>query len=226
MPYAYFWTGQIIYDVTYLLLLIGLLFLGFASYRIPRLYPRLFEAVVFYKEDIFFEEVKRYIAPILFLQLGRLQSALVLALTLYLYIDAEGFLAGIALEEMILLLSALFVGMYLFFSLHRSLYRALGYVYLSTPRYRSWKNGYNLLEWLWSLPLYPALLMMTSTQSLDVGIWIAVTTFFIWRIFVIRRTISVLKETHITHLQLSLYLCTHEVAPFALLAWVAIRGYV
>lgn len=224
MPYAYFWTGQIIYDVAYLLLLLGLLFLGFASYRIPRLYPRLFEAAVYYKESIFFEEIKRYIAPSFFLLLGRLQFTLSLSLIVYLFLDAKGRLVGIALEETLLVLSLLFVGIYLYFVLHRLLYRTLGYVYLTSSLYNSWRDGYNLLEWLWSFPLYIAILMMTYSGGFEIGIWLASITFVLWRLFIIRRTLSVLKETNITYLQLSLYLCTHEIAPFALLAWMAIRG--
>lgn len=224
MPYAYFWTGQIIYDVAYLLLLLGLLFLGFASYRIPRLYPRLFEAAAFYKESVFFEEIKRYISPTFFLILGRLQFSLSLSLIAYFYLDSIGRFVGIALEQTLLILSLLFVGIYLFFVVHRLLYRALGYVYLSLSVYDLWRDGYNLLEWLWSFPLYLAILMMTQPMGFQSGLWVAGITFLLWRLFVIRRTLSVLKETNITYLQLSLYLCTHEVAPFAFWVWIAIRG--
>lgn len=224
MQNVYFWSGQITNDIAYISVLIGLLFLGLASFRIPQLYPRIFEAIIYYREELFFEEVRRYISPSFFRLLGRLQSSLLMTLTAYLYLEYDGRWLGASPEMIVLSLALFFIGFLSLFTIRRILYHTLGFVYLSPTLYRSWRAGYNLLEWLWTLPLYIAILLMTREETFWVGVWITAITFVLWRLFVIRRTVNTLKETEVSYMQLSLYLCTHETIPFVFLTWILVSG--
>ncbi|MFC2270508.1 MAG: DUF4271 domain-containing protein, partial [Porphyromonas endodontalis] len=93
------------------------------------------------------------------------------------------------------------------------------------PRvYEEWASGYALLEWIWSLPLYIAILLELREDTFMLGGWLSLGAFLLWRLLLLRRTLPLLRAQGVSYMLLSLYLCAHEIVPFVLLFWALLRG--
>ncbi len=219
-----FWSGHIVHDVAFLVLTLGLLLVGLVTYRTPGLVRMIAESLFYRRELLFFAQLRRSIPCWLFRFVGRGLSALLLALITFFLLDREDLLIQFSPREMVGVYLALFTFFALFFWIRRLAYRFLGWVYLSRDTYKEWVSCYALLEWIWSLPLYIAIILQFRDETFWYGVGLAAGTFLLWRIILLWRTISLLTGQKVSYLLLSLYLCGHEVVPFVLLFGIPFWG--
>ena len=73
-----FWSGQIVGDIAFSVLTLGLLLMGIVAYRVPGLVHLVMEAIIYQREQLFFVQVHRNI-PCWFVRVvGRVLSAMLL----------------------------------------------------------------------------------------------------------------------------------------------------
>ena len=219
-----FWSGQIVGDIAFSVLTLGLLLMGIVAYRVPGLVRLVMEAIVYQREQLFFVQVHRDIPCWFFRVVGRVLSAMLLALTSFIYLDREGFWLEKGPFYMVVGYLGILGALLLFFWGRRILYRFLGWVYLQPRVYEEWASGYALLEWIWSLPLYIAIILELREDTFMVGAWLSLGAFLLWRLLLLRRTLPLLRAQGVSYMLLSLYLCAHEIVPFVLLFWALFRG--
>ena len=219
-----FWSGQIVGDVAFSVLTLGLLLMGVVAYRVPGLMRMVVEAFIYQREQLFFVQMHRNIPSWLFRVSGRMLSAMLLALTSFIYLDREGFWIDKAPHYMVMGYLGLLGALLLFFWVRRILYRFLGWVYLQPRVYDEWASGYALLEWIWSFPLYVAIILELREDTFMIGAWLSLGAFLLWRLLLLRRTLPLLRAQGVSYMLLSLYLCAHEIVPFVLLFWALLRG--
>lgn len=212
-----FWSGSDTSDMISLLMLLALLLVAPVYVRMPGLYGRLWAAFRFGREDRLLEEVAHVMPLSLFKGTVRAISSLLLALFCIQLLELQGLLIEYALPDTLLLIPMLWVLFALFFLLRRLAYRLIGMIYLPPDIWRRWAAGYQVSEWLWLPFLALGIVASLSPRIEPAALGIAIGAFLLWRILVIVRTIGAFRLISRDYLLLFLYLCAHEVVPFALL---------
>ncbi len=212
-----FWTGQTIYDLLFTLLILQFGVLGLVSARVPGFFRELLKAVAFSQESVFFATLHRYIRPRLFVLIGRMQNAMLLTISFYLFFDETVSLSSFALGQSVVFLILLFLILLLFFLVRRLFYALFGYLYFDREHVKQWQRRYDLLEWIWGIMLYLVPVIAMSSNSIEIAFWLFISIFILWRIVLLIKTFVDINVRDIGYLQLLLYLCSHEFLPFVYL---------
>lgn len=216
-----FWTTLSLQDSFIGLVFLCLVIPAVFSSRIDRFFPKMLDAFIYNRDELFFDRIGKHVSPRSFSFWGRVHQFLLLSLNLFLVLK-EAFLS-MPIYLSVIYFVGIFVSLSIFFLARRSVYRLLGVLYLPTLTNQSWKRKYCLLEWIWSIPLYVSACLMLIPLSFEIGILVFAVAFALWRIILISKTSILLLREKIDYLLIFLYLCGQEIAPFLFLYGVVAK---
>ncbi len=209
-------------DIILIVLCCSGIILGSSLYFIPYFYKRLLLAIFFKQEEITFPELKKqpFLQIIHYINAGQL--FLLLSISFYLINKQKLFLDySTGLLPFIKTITFLLLATFLFFSSHKIIYILLGKIFCSKESRKSFSFSYKLY---YSIPiplLYITILFLLQEKLYSIGFFLFCITFIIWRFLIILKVFQTLKEYDISFLQFSLYLCSHEIIPFAIIFKIA-----
>jgi len=122
------------------------------------------------------------------------------------------------LRSDIILLSVIFMILFLFYLLRQSLYFMYGRTVSGNAKYRLWKNNYHETLFLWGTLLYlPVLWLMFDPIHLTGILILFVFSYILFRIYVIYIKIHIFYHKNTGLLYFCLYLCALEIVPLLFL---------
>ena len=118
----------------------------------------------------------------------------------------------------ILIITILFVFLFLFYLFKKSIYTVFGYIFSEKPSYKMILVNYQALFCIWGITLYiPVLWILLIGKYLLIAYLIMTFSYILFRIILIYRFIHIFFNKKTGLLFLSLYLCAQEIVPLVFL---------